>query len=148
MKNKKIILEAATLIFGTMIIISGTQVSSLKVSESEYGMQNESKQNNNMIFFGFGHISLITIDGKDYLKGVIKGNISIENSASQTWIPYFLLIKDNVNNLIELKWSLPEEFILKNFTGVGMIEFNDIPRNGPEWTGFFLMGSFEKILYI
>ena len=146
MKNKKIVLEAGALIFVTMIIISGIQVSSLKVTESEYEMQIESEQNNNMIFFGFGQINLITIDGKDYLKGVIKGNISIENTASQTWLPYFLLIKDNVNNLIELKWSLPEEFVLKNFSGAGTIIFNDIPRNGPEWTGFFLIGTFEKII--
>ena len=147
MKNNKIIFEAITLILGIMIIISGSQVLSLKVSESVYEMQTASDHNNNKLFFGFGHISLITIDGKDYLKGIIKGNISIENSGSQTWLPYFLLIKDNVNNLIELKWSLPEEFVLKNFSGAGIIIFNDIPRNGPEWTGFFLIGAFEEIIY-
>ncbi len=147
MKNKNMFLKATVLTLGIMIIISSTQVLSLKVSESEYEIQTESEQNNNMIFFGLGHISLITIDGKDYLKGIIKGNISIENSGSQTWFPYFLLIKDNVNNLIELKWSLPDEFVLKNFSGAGTIIFNDIPRNGPEWTGFFLIGTFEKIIY-
>jgi len=147
MKNNKIILEAIAIILGIMIITSCTQVLSLKASESEYEINTEFEQNNNMIFFGFGHINLITIDGKDYLKGLIKGNISIENTASQTWVPYFLLIKDNVNNLIELKWTLPEEFLLKNFSGAGKIIFNDIPRNGPEWTGFFLIGTFEKIIY-
>ena len=146
MKNKKIIFEATALILGTIIILSFMQVSSAKTPECKYKNLLESQQNNNMLFFGFGHISLITIDGKDYLKGVIKGNISIENSGSQTWLPYFLLIKDNVNNLTELKWSLPEKFVLKNFSGAGIIIFNDIPRDGPEWIGFFLMGSFEEII--
>ena len=145
MKTKKIILETTALIFGTMIIISGIQVSPLKISECEYEMQTESQQNNNMIFFGFGHIGCLSIDGKYDLKGVINGNISIENAGSGTWIPYFLLIKDTVNNKIKLKWALPEEFVLKNFSGVGKIKYYQAPH-GPDWTEFFLIGSFEKII--
>jgi len=143
---KKIIFEATALILGTMIIISGTQVSSLKISKSAYELKSEVQQNNNMIFFGFGYIESLTIDGKYNLKGVINGNISIENSRSGTWIPYFLLIKDRVNNKIELKWSLPEEFVLKNFSGVGKIRYYQAPH-GPDWEEFFLIGTFEKIIY-
>ncbi len=146
MKNNKIILEATALILGTMIIISGTQVSSLKIYESAYEIQSEAQKNYNMIFFGFGNIGCLSNDGKYDLKGVIKGNISIENTGSGTWIPYFLLIKDTVNNKIKLKWSLPEEFVLKNFSGVGKIEYYQAPH-GPDWTEFFLIGSFEKIIY-
>jgi hypothetical protein len=147
MKNKKIILEATSLILGTIIIITSTQVTSLKISESEYELQNESQQNNNMIFFGFGHIGFIAIDGKYDLKGVIIGNVSIKNTHSGgTWIPYFLFTKDTVSNKIKLKWLLPEKFILKNFNGFGEIEYINIPR-GPEWTEFYLIGSFEKIIY-
>lgn len=145
MKNKKIILEATALILGTMIIISGTQVSSLKISKSSYELESEFQHNNNMIFFGIGNIGLLTIDGKYDLEGVINGNISIENTGSGTFIPYFLFIKDTINNKIKLKWSLPEEFILKNFSGVGKIYYYQ-PPHGPDWTEFFLIGSFEKII--
>jgi uncharacterized protein YjfI (DUF2170 family) len=145
MKNKNIMLEATVLIIGTILLISGPIVSSMTIPNNGYEFQSESQQNNK-IFFGFGHIGLITIDGKDYLKGVINGNISIKNTGSQTWIPYFLVIKDKVNNITELKWSLPEEFILNNFSGIGKINYYDIPRGGPEWTAFFLMGTFEKII--
>ncbi|UCD14303.1 MAG: hypothetical protein JSW60_02505 [Thermoplasmatales archaeon] len=139
MKNKKIILEATALILGTIIIISGTQVSSLKVSECKYEMQTESLQNNNIIFFGFGYIDYLSIDGKYDLKGVINGNISIKNKYSGTLIPYFLLIKDTLNNKIKLKWSLPEYFVIKNFSGVGKIKYYQAPH-GPDWTEFFLIG--------
>ena len=143
---KKIIFEATALILGTMIIISGTQVSSLKIYESAYEIQPEAQKNNIMIFFGFGYIESLTIDGKDDLKGVIKGNISIENTGTAALIPYFLFIKDRVNNKIELKWSLPEEFVLKNFSGVGKIKYYQAPH-GPDWEEFFLIGTFEKIIY-
>jgi len=145
MKNKKIILEAAALIIGIMIIMSSTQVSSLKISKSAYEIQPETQQNNNMIFFGFGNIGFLTIDGKYDLKGVINGNISIENTCSGSGIPYFLFIKNTVNNKIKLKWTLPKEFVLKNFSGVGKIEHYQAPH-GPDWTEFFLIGSFEKVI--
>jgi len=144
MKNKKIILEATALILGTMMIISGTQVSSLKISKSVYELKSE-VQHNNMIFFGFGNIGYITIDGQDDLEGVINGNISIENTGSGTFVPYFLFVKNTTNNKIKLKWSLPEEFVLKNFCGVGKIDYYQAPH-GPDWTAFFLIGSFEKII--
>jgi hypothetical protein len=147
MNNKKIILGATALILGTMIIISGTQVSSLKISKSAYELKPEIQHNKNMIFFGFGHISPMTIDGEYDLKGVINGNISIKNKCSNTWLPYFLLIKDTVMNKIKTKWSLPGEFLLKNFSGIGLINYNWIPRDGPKWTEFFLIGSFENIIY-
>ena len=141
---KKIIFEAIALIVGTMIIISGAQVSSLKISKSSYELKSEVQQNNNMIFFGFGHIEKLTIDGKYDLKGVINGNISIDNTRTPSIIPYFLFIKDRVNHKIELKWSLPEEFVLKNFSGLGKIERWYIPRE-PDLTEFYLIGTFEKI---
>jgi len=122
-----------------MIIILGTQVSSLKVTEWEYEKQTESQQNKNIIFFGFGLVGYITIDGKYDLKGVINGNLSIENTPSGTCIPYFLLIKDTVNNKIKLKWALPEEFVLKNFSGIGKIKYYQAPH-GPDCTEFFLIG--------
>jgi len=142
---KKIILEATALILGTIIIISGTQVSSLKIYERAFEIQTEDQKNNNMIFFGFGLIEYLTIDGKYYVKGEINGNISIENKRAPTVIPYFLFIKDRVNNKIELKWSLSEEFVLKNFSGVGKIHYYQAPH-GPDWAEFFLIGTFEKII--
>ena len=147
MNNKKIILEATALSLGILIIILGTQVSSLKNTESAFELKSEIQHNNNMIFFGFGHISPMTIDGEYDLKGVINGNISIKNKDSNTWLPYFLLIKDTVINKIKTKWSLPEGFLLKNFSGIGLINYNWIPRDGPKWTEFFLIGSFENIIY-
>jgi len=145
MNNNKIILEATALILGILIIISGTQVSSLKITESAYKLKSEIQHNNNMIFFGFGNIGYISIDGKDDLKGVINGNVSIERTGYSSWFSYFLFIKDLVNNKIILKWSLPEEFVLKNFSGVGKIDYYQAPH-GPDWTRFFLIGSFEKII--
>lgn len=146
MKNKNLILKATILTLGTIIFISCTQVLSKNISKSTYELQPSAQQNNNMIFFGFGHIGLITVDGEYYLNGNIKGNISIENTYSGTLIPYFLLIKDKVNKKIELKWSLPEEFVLKNFSGVGIIRHDWIPHSTNDWTEFFLMGLFEKII--
>jgi hypothetical protein len=146
MNNKKIILGATALILGTMIIISGTQVSSLKISKSEYELKPEIQHNKNMIFFGFGNIDYITIDGEDDLKGVINGNVSIEQTGYYFgWFSYFLFIKDTVNNKIILKWTLPEKFVLKNFSGLGEIDYYQAPH-GPDWTNFFLVGYFEKII--
>ena len=140
------ILKATVLTIGTMIIISGTQVSSKNISKSTYELQPSVQQNNNMIFFGFGDIKCLTVDGKYDIKGVINGNISIQHSPFGFPYLYFLFIKDRVNNKIKLKWSIPEKFILKKFSGVGKIYYYPAPH-GPDWTEFFLIGSFEKIMY-
>jgi hypothetical protein len=138
--NEKIIFEVTTLLLGTMIVIS-----SLQIPKSAYELKSEVQQNNNMIFFGFGNIKNLTVDGKNDLKGVIRGNASIDNS-NKIWIPYFLLIIDKVNKKIDIKWSLPEEFVLKNFSGVGRIIYYPA-LHSPDWTHFKLIGTFEKIIY-
>ena len=145
MKNKNMFLKAAVLTLGIMIIISSTQVLSLKVTESEYEMQTESKHTKNMTFFGFGNIKSLTVDGEYDIKGIINGNISIQHSPFGFPYSYCLFIKNNFNKKIELKWKLPEKFILKKFSGFGKIYYYPAPH-GPDWTKFFLTGTFEKII--
>ena len=142
---KKIIFEATVLILGAMIVISGTQVSSLQIPKSTYKLKSEVQQNNNMLFFGIGNIKELTVDGKNDLKGFIRGNVSIDNS-NKLWIPYFLLIIDRVNKKMDIKWELPEEFVLNNFCGVGKIIYYSAPHS-PDWTHFKLIGTFEKMTY-
>ena len=63
---KKIIFEATVLILGIMIVISGTQVSSLQIPKSAYTLKSAVQQNNNMLFFGFGNIKNL-LESPDFI---------------------------------------------------------------------------------
>jgi hypothetical protein len=145
MKTK--IIEAATLLIGTLVFLTTIQGSIATIPDLEVENHIHPLQKDQFKVFGMGHIDEIKVDAESNAKGIIIGNLSVINTKSQTMgIGYLLLIFDSVENNLFTKKMLPDQFVLINFSGKGIIKEQWIPRN-PEWTEFIFIGSAEKLTY-
>lgn len=142
MKNqnmKKIIFKAVAILFVVLILTPNLQAGP---DHKQIDKEKDPESSYQFSIFGMGLINFITINGNDHKTGLFKGELYVVNKkGNNIAIPYLLFIKDKTSNKLYTKKTLPEQFTLINFTGLGHIDYTDIPRNGPEYTTFFLVGK-------
>ena len=126
-KNKKIIFGAIAVVLITSVLITNVQAyQEQKVHE----IYNNTTQHYNFLVFGKGYICDMTINGEEDKIGLLKGCLSIINAPGWSAPENYKLYIFN-KNLLKLytKDSLPKQFTLENFSGVGYIKYINIPRS-------------------
>lgn len=137
-ENKKIIFEAIAMILVTLILITNVQASQ---EQKEHEIYINKAQPYNFLVFGIGFISDMTINGEDDKIGILKGCLSIINAPGwNTPEDYKLYIFDKNSFKLYNKDSLPKEFTLENFIGVGFIKYINLPH-GIDATKYLIIGK-------
>ena len=143
-KKEKIIFKSVGMLLIFLLIIPNLQA---VTNENQLPDKKESESSYQFSIFGMGIINFISINGDDYKNGIFNGELYVVNKKAINYIsPYIFFIKDKINNKVYTKNTLPEHFTLVNFSGIGHIDFIDIPRNGPKLTRFFLIGKAQYLL--
>lgn len=141
-KNKKIIIEAAAII---VLLILSTNIQATPdqcLSECKKGPRVPFAY----LIFGMGYISSMTINGETDIKGKLNGDLYIKNEPG--WgapEDYKLYIYNRIMPKIYTKNTLPEQFILENFVGIGYIKYVNIPHS-IDATKYFIIGKAMFIL--
>ncbi len=142
-KMKKIIFEVATIII--VILINTVNVQGeTKKNLLEY--ENGPEPPYSYFIIGKGYIWDMKLDGEENKIGILDGNLQIHNkpgwSAPEN---YKLIIIDKYNNKIFTKSTLPEEFTLLGFIGLGYINYVNIPHQ-LDATKYFIIGKAIDLL--
>lgn len=137
-ENKKIIFGAIAIVLITSVLITNVQANQeQKVHEIDIN----SVKCYNFLVFGGGWICGMTINGEKEKIGLLKGFLSIKNEPG--WgVPenYKLYIFDKNSFKLYTKDSLPKQFTLENFSGVGYIKYINLPH-AVDATKYFIIGK-------
>jgi hypothetical protein len=142
-KMKKIKFETAAIILVILIIAVNVQAKT-----ETYQLENENNLKFSYPYFiiGKGYIWDMKLDEEKNKIGILDGNLQIHNkpgwSAPEN---YKLMIIDKYNKKIITKNTLPEEFTLMGFIGLGYIKYVSIPHH-LDATKYFIMGKAIDIL--
>jgi hypothetical protein len=125
-ENKKIIFEAIAIVLITLILTTNVQANQ---EQKVHEIYINTAQPYNFLVFGWGYICSMTINGEEDKIGLLKGCLSIKNypgwNAPEN---YKLYIFDKNSFKLYTKDSLPKQFTLENFSGVGYIIYINIPH--------------------
>jgi hypothetical protein len=143
-KKKKIIYEAVAIMFVVLFLTTNIQAEQELKQISNEKNPNDTKL---LSIFGIGLIKYISINDETHKTGMFYGDLSVKNEKGENIVsPYLLFIKDIDSNTMYTKKTLPQELTLINFTGIGHIDYTYIPRGGPKYTAFCLIGEAEYLI--
>ena len=147
MKKKILVIEAAALLLGT-ILLSGISAQTLQPNATQIE-RDENSQNHitgDYLVLGWGHCGGIGINGDwwDDASGHIIADLTIENGPPYCYPPFLrarwsIWIIDLETGEIKSKRELPRFIDLPNFNGYGYIDNYHIPK-GPYGATFRLFG--------
>ncbi len=142
-KNKKITFKAIAIILIMLLLPTNVHAGPNQFHSDQ---EKNPKLQYNYLIFGKGYICEITINGETTKIGLLIGDMSIKNKPG--WNApedYLFYIFDKTSNRLYTKNTLPDQFTLQYFKGLGYINYMHI-GHVIDATKYFFIGKATDLM--